>query len=140
MNLPERWRAPTRVTDGGGEPAGLEHERDRKLEDTRPRNSLAEGDVAQPPGEAGGVVASPIATRGTRAGAERVRYAERETADLAIATRGTRAGAEHRSPDGIDGTRAVALDHERVLRALRMTRARRLAIALGSSGQLARAR
>ncbi len=44
------------------------------------------------------------------------------------------------SPDGVEGTRAVAWDREGVLRALRMVRARRLAIALGASGPVARSR
>jgi len=44
-------------------------------------------------------------------------------------------------PEGIrDGTRAVVLDREQALRALRMARARRLAIALRTSGQVARSR
>lgn len=102
MNRLGRWWAPARGTDGECESARLEHERDRTL------------DESGPPEEAGDVVTSLIATRGTRVDAER------------------------RSPEGIDGS--VALEHERVLRALRMTRARRLAIALGSSGQGTRAR
>jgi len=44
-------------------------------------------------------------------------------------------------PRGIgDGTRAVVWDRERALRTLQMARARRLAIALGASGQVARSR